>query len=164
MSVRDVDHTTERKLLNIFATKPPWLEHVYRVRIVDFIVGNPADEGSTYIKGTTPRPDEQVRSAVFVQTSEADGYPGVLYEPHRWPGSRRHRINVSQRKSLVPHEYLDSEALIGFIYKKDFEKNFAQVIESIPPPDPGIMTPTPEDLPDADAQDDPDLPPRNSIE
>lgn len=147
----------------ILNSNPSWADYVHLVRIVDFTVGVPADEGGTCEDGVSPRPDEEIRCALFVQTSTAS-FEGVLYETHRWPGSRRLKLSVGHCTNLGNHDYLANEAAVGFIWKKDFEKDIPDIIKAIPTPDPsGICAPA--NMPDGNPLlSGLDLPPQNSIE
>ncbi|RSM14075.1 hypothetical protein CEP52_001539 [Fusarium oligoseptatum] len=141
----------------VFQANPPWFEHVHTLRIVDFTVRVPANEGGTCDDGVSPRPDEEIRSAIFIQTAK-DSLAGVLYETHRWPGSSKLKLSVSRYAHLGTHAYLATDAIIGFIWKKDVEEQFPGIINSIPTPDPcAIYAP-------GSAPDGSDLPPQDSIE
>lgn len=153
-----VDYMACARLRGFFATKPPWMEHTYVVRIVDFTVGVPADEGGTCDDGISPRPDEEIRSAIFIQTSEEKKLGGILYETHRWPGSSRFRLSVTKYADMAGHTHLATDALVGFIWKKDAEQHLPGIIKSIPTPDPsGTYAP-------GSVADGSDLPPQDSIE
>lgn len=158
MAADKVDYVAWGRLRGFFATEPPWLEHIYVVRIVDFTVGVPADEGGTCDDGISPRPDEEIRSAIFIQTSEDSSLAGILYETHRWPGSSKFRLSVTQYANLGRHTHLATDAPVGFIWKKDAEQHLPDIINSIPTPDPSAIH-APGSVPDGS-----DLPPQDSIE
>ncbi|KAJ4318173.1 hypothetical protein N0V84_006999 [Fusarium piperis] len=146
----------------VIEKNPPWLNHVHIVHVVDFTIGVPADEGGTCDDGISPRPDEEIRSAVFIQTSKT-ALGGVLYETHRWPGSHKFKLSVSQHPNLEKHDYLTSDAIIGFIWKKNIARHLPGIVRSIPTPDPSGLY-VPAKIPDGSPLDGSDLPPQDSTE
>ncbi|UPK98599.1 hypothetical protein LCI18_009534 [Fusarium solani-melongenae] len=139
MAADKVDYVVWGRLRDFFTTEPPWFEHIYVVRIVDFTVGVPADEGGTCDDGISPRPDEEIRSAIFIQTSEDDILGGTLYETHRWPGSSKFRLSVTHYANMGRHTHLATDAPVGFIWKKDAKQHLPDIIGSIPTPDPSAI-------------------------
>ncbi|EEU47946.1 uncharacterized protein NECHADRAFT_75040 [Fusarium vanettenii 77-13-4] len=156
MAAEKVFYKASERIRDLLATETPWIDHIYVVRYVDFTVNTPADEGGTCDDGKAPRPDEEVRSAIFIGKSD-ERYAGTLYETYRWPGSSKFKLGVTRYANLESHTHMSTDAPVGFIWKKDAE-HLLDIVKSIPTPDPSAIY-APGNLPDGS-----DLPPQDSIE
>ncbi|KAK7433367.1 hypothetical protein QQZ08_000307 [Neonectria magnoliae] len=109
-------------------TVPPWLRHCYLVRIVDF----KASKAARAFRNLDQSVDA-VETALFVQL-ENKPISGLVYtvRPDRHARKFVHETTSCGDPKEEPD--FDSDALIGYILKSDFEKAFPGILGSCPPP------------------------------
>ncbi|KAJ3504727.1 hypothetical protein NM208_g16294 [Fusarium decemcellulare] len=135
-------------------TEAPWIRHTYGLYILDFEAGLP-------VEYTEPELAHAIETGIFIQTSgdltqphqtheRVFGSPqtyetvsnnlnpsekvvgGLLFMPREQQGSSRFKLEVNKYGSLsVP-----VDSFVGFIYKRDFDERFTDVISSVPLPNP----------------------------
>ncbi|KAF5022124.1 hypothetical protein F66182_5827 [Fusarium sp. NRRL 66182] len=117
----------------MFSTMPTWQRHTYVVHIVDFKVksqNQQIDTASVYRK-LGFRND--IESGIFIQTHRRK-MSGVLYLPPQQTSSLDYELHCHECADLTQYKNFDSESPIGFIYKKDYEKYFENILLLTPPP------------------------------
>lgn len=117
----------ERSLV-VETTVPPWLQHCYLVRIVDFKASK-----TDRIFRNLDHSIDAVETALFFQI-ENRPIAGLLYtiRPDRCSRKLVHEKTTCGDPKEEPD--FDSEAPIGYILKSDFEKVFPGILDSCPPP------------------------------
>ncbi|KPM35734.1 hypothetical protein AK830_g10853 [Neonectria ditissima] len=114
--------------LVVKTTVPPWLQHCYLVRIVDFKASK-SDRAFRNLDQSV----EAVETALFFQIEDKP-ISGMLYtvRPDRYSRNFVHETTTCGDPSEEPD--FESEAPIGYVLKSDFEKVFPRILDSCPPP------------------------------
>lgn len=109
------------QFITVLTTTPPWLHRCYFVHILDFCS---TDDG--YWDDASVR----TKSALFVQTKN-DPIAGMLYSIRREAYSGSFVYDVRPCENPQHDPTFESDAVIGFIFKNDFEKHFPFVVASV---------------------------------
>ncbi|RKK58759.1 hypothetical protein BFJ67_g2773 [Fusarium oxysporum f. sp. cepae] len=60
---------------------------------------------------------------------------GHLYMPRKHPIHEYYVLQSQRLDNIRQHEYFESDAAIGFIFKKDYQNSFYQILREIQLPD-----------------------------
>ncbi|KAH7256772.1 hypothetical protein BKA59DRAFT_522113 [Fusarium tricinctum] len=104
-------------------TLPTWRQHAHVVHIVDF---NAEPQAST-INEAPPETEGGIESGIFIQTHHIR-MSGDLYMPHQSPYSCYYELERQEFHNITQHECFNSASPIGFIYDKDYEHEFGQLL------------------------------------
>ncbi|EXL50175.1 hypothetical protein FOCG_10233 [Fusarium oxysporum f. sp. radicis-lycopersici 26381] len=80
------------------------------------------------------RTRDHIESGLFVQT-HAKRMCGHLYMPRKYPIHEYYVLQSQILDNIRQHEYFESDAAIGFIFKKDYQNSFYQILREIQLPD-----------------------------
>ncbi|KAF4948873.1 hypothetical protein FSARC_13625 [Fusarium sarcochroum] len=115
----------------IYTNTPTWRPHIYVVHIVDFKVDPQYRRGDS--DSTAHGPNSNIESGIFIQTHRKL-MRGFLYVPRRRPDSFDYELQRQECTNLMQHDNFDSESPIGFIFKKDYEEYFNNLLVLTPLP------------------------------
>ncbi|SPJ75090.1 uncharacterized protein FTOL_04821 [Fusarium torulosum] len=107
----------------VHSTIPTWRQYAHVVHIVDF---NVEPQAST----TNEAPLETeggIESGIFIQTHHIR-MSGDLYMPCQSPYSCYYELERQEFHDITQHECFNSASPIGFIYDKDYENDFGQLL------------------------------------
>lgn len=111
--------------LTLRTTTPPWLHRCYVVRIIDFRISNANDCGGQSVN--------KFETALFVQTEDKP-VSGQLFTVRQVPYSRTFTRETKPCQNPQHDPKFDSEAGIGYIFKRDFKELFPYVLTNCPMP------------------------------
>ncbi|EXK86619.1 hypothetical protein FOQG_09486 [Fusarium oxysporum f. sp. raphani 54005] len=113
---------------------PTWRHHCHVVYIVDFTVHSQRARGDPSYTSRANRTRDHIESGLFVQT-HAKRMCGHLYMPQKHPIYEYYVLQSQRLDNIRQHEYFESDAAIGFIFKKDYQNSFYQILREIQLPD-----------------------------
>lgn len=120
----DLNVNLSRKPLPVInSTLPTWRQHAHVVHIVDFNV-------EPHVSTTDEAPPETengIESGIFIQTHNTR-MSGDLYMPRQSPYSCYYELERQEFHDVTQHECFNSASPIGFIYDKDYEHDFGQLL------------------------------------
>lgn len=122
-------------MLEIWPTQTPtWRHHCYVVYTVDFRVRSQRARGDPSLTNRADRTHDHIESGLFVQT-HAKRMCGHLYMPRKHPIYEYYVLQSQRLDNIRQHEYFESDAAIGFIFKKDYQNSFYQILREIQLPE-----------------------------